>query len=150
MLTIKLDGTYRKKLLVPQKNGSYLSDLRWRYKVSGTPEELSDYKASDERIVTDETGTHLLFSTRYLGDNAGLSKSVTTKKYFAQSNPMIDKLQSMVNQYGGSIGDALATMAAAEIIKGMGNAGSAPVGVTATPNPDPDAVKNPADVNAED
>jgi hypothetical protein len=90
-LTAKLVGNYRKKVT---------GTLVFRYSVSGTTEEIEQYKEAigDNLVLDDNTGKPLYFTTRYVADNIKLL--ITSEGKVATDDTEIAKLQSLVETYG--------------------------------------------------
>ena len=92
------------------------------YRVSGSKEELAAYKkAKGEYHTTAEDGTPLFFTTRFVGDNADLI--ITSTGNVVADMSKFRKAESMVEQIGGKLGDALAKELARELLGGS-NAGN--------------------------
>ena len=90
MLTAKLDGSYRKAV-----TGTKV----FRFVVSGSESEIEAYKpAQEDNFRTDEDGTPLFFSTRYLSDNIKLI--ITENNNVVVDDTDFSKLASLVDQFG--------------------------------------------------
>jgi hypothetical protein len=77
------------------------------YSVSGTKEQLAAFKkAQGDYYREDESGTPLFFTTRYIGEEGTLM--ITSNGNLVPDMSEFDKQASLVAQYGGNFGDALA------------------------------------------
>ena len=119
-MKVSLQRSYR------SKNGN----VTFVYAVSGTAAELASFaKAQGEFHRTDkDTGVPLWFTTRCIGDNGKLIVTDAGKVYPDMSE--FDKAASIVAQYGGNLGDHLASAAAANLLGNTSN--SAPQAVEQT------------------
>jgi hypothetical protein len=97
------------------------------YGVEGTPEQLSQYEEVSGSFyrVDDETGQPLWFTTRCVGNTGKLL--ITKNKKIVPDMSAYDQADSLAKQYGGSLGNELARIAALAL---TGNASGAP---TSTP-----------------
>ena len=116
-MNVKLQRSYR------SKNGN----VTFVYAVSGTASELKAYAdAQGEFHRTDkDTNEPLWFTTRCIGDSGKLIVSSEGKVYPDMSE--FDQLASIVEQYGGNLGDHLAATAAAKLLGGKSAPAIAPV-----------------------
>ena len=75
----------------------------FRYTVSGTEEELEQYKdvQGDNFVQDDKTGKPLYFTTRYVADNVELT--ITDNGKVVVDDSEFTKLQSIVDTYGEGV-----------------------------------------------
>lgn len=84
-------------------------------------DENKSFQSSQEKAVFDEaTGKPLFFTTRYAGPKANLILSRSGQYRFDTS--AIDKANSLIEQTGGALGQALAAKAAEHLIGDIFNA----------------------------
>jgi hypothetical protein len=84
-------------------------------------DENKSFASSQEKAVYDEkTGQPLFFTTRYAGPKANLILSRSGQYRFDTS--AIDKANSLIEQTGGALGQALAAKAAEHLIGDIFNA----------------------------
>lgn len=108
-MNIKLIRSYR------SKNGNTV----FVYAVSGNEKQLAEYKAkSGEFYREDEKGTPLWFTTRCVGTNGKLI--ITTNGKIVPDMSEFDQAASIAQQYGGNFGQALAQLAASQLVSGKG------------------------------
>ena len=107
-MNVKLQRSYR------SKNGN----VTFVYAVSGTASELKAFAdAQGEYHRTDkDSGAPLWFTTRCIGDSGKLI--ITTAGNVVPDMSEFDKAASIVEQYGGNLGDHLAAAAAAKLLGG--------------------------------
>lgn len=88
----------------------------FRYKVTGSTEELKAYaKAKGEYHRVDEkTGDVLFFTTKYTGDTIPLVITSTGNVIADMSE--FRKAESLAKQFGGNLGDALASQSASALL----------------------------------
>lgn len=85
------------------------------YEVSGTDEQLERYKElSGEHYRESEDKKPVYFSTRYLGETGKIL--ITTNDKIVADTSEFDKAVSIVSQYGGNLGNALAGAFAAKLM----------------------------------
>ncbi len=121
-----MKATYKGAYTKRNETTGVVSDV-FRYGVSGTPEELEQYKKDqgDNFRTDDKTGEPLFFTTRFAGKSVNLVKT-RSGRYIADLSEL--KAQaSLAAQFGGNVGQAIANAAAAQFMFG-----SAPAAV-ATP-----------------
>ena len=107
-MKVKLIRSYR------SKNGN----VTFVYGVTCNAVELKAYKkAQGEFFRETEDGTPLWFTTRCIGDAGSLLISQDGAKVYPDMSEF-DQLASIVEQYGGNLGDHLAATAAAKLIGG--------------------------------
>jgi hypothetical protein len=91
-LTIALDGTFR------SKTEKTRGQLRYRYTVKGTEENLEAYRdAQDEYYAETENGTALFFSSQFLGKKSKIQ--ITDKGQIVSGSTELDMLNSLAMQY---------------------------------------------------
>lgn len=131
-LSIKDQGSYR------NKKGTTV----FRYSVHGKQEALDAYaEAQGEYFVKDEKLGVLYFTPRYAGQNAKLVVNDETGKVYVDDSEM-QKQASIVSQYGGNLGEAMATAAAQKL---MGGSASSSTSSTSSGSTEPE--NEPADEN---
>jgi hypothetical protein len=105
-LTITDQGSYR------NKKGTTV----FRYSVKGSKDAMEAYEdAQGEYFVNDEKLGPLYFTPRYAGRTATLVVNDETAKVYIDDSEM-QKQASIVSQYGGNLGQAMATAAAAKLM----------------------------------
>lgn len=116
-MKIKLQRSYRSK-----NTGTPV----FVYTVSGNAEELSSYENLQGEYYREDTktGEPLWFTTRCVGDFGSLI--ITTNDKIVADMSEFDKAASVAAQYGGNLGEQLASIAAAKLL------GGAPAPVEAT------------------
>ena len=109
-LTIEFQRSYRKAGKTPGAP----SRLTFVYLVKGTAEQLTQYRdIQGAYLREDEKGQALFFTTRYAGETAMLTLNHTGDDYYVDNTAM-DKQASLVEQYGGNLGQAIAMQIAAQ------------------------------------
>ena len=109
-LTINFQRSYRKAGKTPGAP----SRLTFVYLVSGTAEQLSQYRDVQGAFLReDEKGQALFFTTRYAGETATIVLNHAGDDYYVDNTAM-DKQASLVEQYGGNLGQAIAMQIAAQ------------------------------------
>jgi hypothetical protein len=90
-------GHYKKRTLV---NGVDSVITVWRYQVSGSEKELSEFEETqgDNHRVDQETGKPLWFTTRFVGPSTTLT--ITENGKVVADNSSLEEIASMVEQYG--------------------------------------------------
>jgi hypothetical protein len=84
--------------------------------VTGTKSELDAYKtAQGEFYKSDPDGTVLWFTTRFQGNTVGLNISAKSGKIVADNTEQ-DKMNSLIDQNKGALGDALAKLYAEQVM----------------------------------
>jgi hypothetical protein len=88
----------------------------FRYKVTGSPEALAAYEAAKGKNhrVDNETGAVLWFTTNFVGDEASLV--ITSTGNVIADMTEFRKAASLIKQFGGNLGDALARESAAKLL----------------------------------
>lgn len=88
------------------------------YNVSGNEANLAKYKQiQGDFYREDETSKKpLFFTTRFVGDNVSLI--ITPNDKIVPDMSEFDKASSLANQYGGNLGQALASAAANKLMGG--------------------------------
>lgn len=88
----------------------------FRYKVTGSPEELAAYEAAKGKNhrVDNTTGDVLWFTTNFVGDDATLV--ITSTGNVIADMTEFRKAASLIKQFGGNLGDALAAEAASKLL----------------------------------
>lgn len=78
------------------------------YSLTGSDSELAQYKTiqGENHRVDDETGKALYFTTRFGGNSANII--ITQNERVVLDMSEFDKANSLVSQYGGNLGQALA------------------------------------------
>jgi len=76
------------------------------YAVSGTEQELADFKKAQGDFYREEDGTPLWFTTRFVGNTAPLV--ITSKGKVIADLSEYKKAESLVKQFGGNFGQELA------------------------------------------
>ena len=85
------------------------------YAVSGTKEELANYKKAQGDFYREaEDGTPLWFSTRSVGNSGKLI--ITTNGKIVPDMSAFDNAASLAKQYGGNLGTELAKVAVAQLL----------------------------------
>lgn len=101
------------------------------YTVSGSATELAAYKEAQGQFYReDDNGKPLWFTTRCIGDNGKLI--ITTNGNIVPDMSEFDKAASIVAQYGGNLGEAIAKASAAKLL-GITPDEPAPVAQQAAP-----------------
>ena len=113
----KLERSYRKA------NGNTV----FVYSIAGSTAELSAFEeAQGEFFITDDTtGKPLWFSTRAYGDTVKVGISAKGSVYADLSE--MEAAASLVQQFGGNLGQELARAAAAKLLGGVPANAPAPV-----------------------
>jgi hypothetical protein len=112
-MKVRLVRSYR------SKNGN----VTFVYAVSCNAQELKAYKkAQGEFYRESEDGTPLWFTTRCIGDAGTLI--ITQAGNIVPDMSKYDQLASIVEQYGGNLGDHLAAKAASELLGSQGSSSS--------------------------
>lgn len=111
------------------------------YEVSGSKEALDRYEqirrndlSGDQYRVDEATGKPLFFSINYTQDNVDII--ITPKDRVIIDNSELQKAASLVSQFGGNLGQALAMEKAKELMAGSRNS-STGSGTPVTPTADP-------------
>ena len=103
-----------------RKLNSYRSsksgNIVYRYEVSGTTTELENYKVSqgEKYVESDTTGKPLWFTTRYAGESVNLI--ITGKGNVIADMSEIEQANSLISQFPGPLGDAIAKATAEKIL----------------------------------
>ncbi len=94
------------------------------YSVSGTEAEIAQYKTAqgDFLRTDDESGAPLWFTTRYAGDVVNLI--ITQAGNVIADMSEFDKANSLVEQYGGNLGEKLAEGLVGKLLGGSAPASS--------------------------
>jgi hypothetical protein len=109
-LKIQFQRSYRKAGKTPGAP----SRLTFVYLVVGTAEQLTQYRDTQGAYFRDdEKGQPLFFTTRYAGETAMLTLNHAGTDYYVDNTAM-DKQASLVAQYGGNLGQAIAMQIAAQ------------------------------------
>jgi hypothetical protein len=109
-LTIEFQRSYRKAGKTPGAP----SRLTFVYLVIGTAEQLTQYRdVQGAYLRENEKGQALFFTTRYAGETAMLMLNHTGDDYYVDNTAM-DKQASLVAQYGGNLGQAIAMQIASQ------------------------------------
>lgn len=88
------------------------------YEVSGTEDMLLKYKElSGDHYRVSEEGVPVYFSTRFVGESGRLL--ITKNDKIVVDTSEFDKAMSIVQQYGGDLGAAMANMFAGKLIGTM-------------------------------
>ena len=121
-MKIKLQRSYRSK-----NTGTPV----FVYTVSGNASELQSYESIQGEYYREDTktGEPLWFTTRCVGDNGNLI--ITTNDKIVADMSEFDKAASVAAQYGGNLGEQLASIAAAKLLGGASSPEAAPVEATA-------------------
>lgn len=101
------------------------------YTVSGNASELQSYESIQGEYYREDTktGEPLWFTTRCVGDTGNLI--ITTNDKIVADMSEFDKAASVAAQYGGNLGEQLASIAAAKLLGGSSSPAEAPVEATA-------------------
>jgi len=93
------------------------SKMVFVYNVTGTPEQLEEYKKSKGEFFREDKDTKqvLMFSSRYVGKTCPLIK--TEKGEFVHDTTEFDQLANLSNQYGIDVALRIAGKEA-EVIEG--------------------------------
>lgn len=127
MLKINYLRSYKKAA----KSGNGVTTV-FVYKVSGNAEQLAAYKkAQGDNFVEDETNGILWFTTRGCGQTGSLI--ITSAGKVVADMSQFDMQASLAQQFGGSLGQALANNAAQSL--NIGQAQSTPVQTAQDPEP---------------
>jgi hypothetical protein len=95
------------------KNGNVV----FVYAVTGTPEQLEQFRAAQgDNFREDDNGNALWFTTRCIGNTGSLI--ITTKGNIVPDMSAFDQANSLAKQYGGNFGQELARMAAEQLMGG--------------------------------
>ena len=103
-----------------RKLNSYRSsksgNIVYRYEVSGTTTELENYKVSqgNNYVESDTTGKPLWFTARYAGESVNLI--ITGKGNVIADMSEIEQANSLIAQFPGPLGDAIAKAIAEKIL----------------------------------
>ncbi len=90
------------------------SNMVFVYSVTGTAEELERYKnAQGDFYREDEEGAPIFFSSKYVGESTKLI--ITSKDKCIPDTSEFDKAASIITQYGGDLGTALANAFASKL-----------------------------------
>jgi len=109
-LTINFQRSYRKAGKTPGAP----SRLIFVYAVTGTAEALTTYRDTQgSNLREDDKGNPIFFTSRYAGEKATLTLNHTGDDYYVDNTAM-DKQASLVAQYGGNLGQAIAMQIAAQ------------------------------------
>jgi phosphopantetheinyl transferase len=108
-----------KATILPGSQSSYVNakgTTVFRYKVTGSPEELAAYAAAKGQYhrVDEKTGDVLFFSTTYAGDTVNLVITATGNVIPDMSE--FRKAESLAKQFGGNLGEALANHSAGALL----------------------------------
>lgn len=104
---------YHSKYNTVDKNGKGI--VMFRYQVTGTEEQLRQYKAAQgEHYRENEEGIALFFTPNYVGDNGSLG--ITAKGKVYADTAAFDKLNSLVSRYPGMLGQEIAKLGAAQLL----------------------------------
>lgn len=127
MTKIKFHSKYN----TVDKNGKGI--VMFRYSVSGSAEEINQYKAAQgDYYRENEEGTPLYFTPNYVGDNGSLGITAKGKVYADTS--AFDKLNSMVSRYPGVLGQEIAKLGAAQLLGSLLNSGASASGAAVSQN----------------
>lgn len=108
-----MKAKYHSKYNTVDKNGKGI--VMFRYLVSGSDESMAQFKkAQGDFYRENEEGVAMFFTPRYHGDNVSLG--VTTKGKVYADTAAFDKLDSLVKQYPGALGQEIAKLGAAQIL----------------------------------
>lgn len=109
-LTINFQRSYRKAGKTPGAP----SRLIFVYSVKGTAEQLDLYRQTQgSNLREDDKGNPIFFTSRYAGETATLVSNHDGTDYYVDNSAM-DKQASLVAQYGGNLGQAIAMQIAAQ------------------------------------
>ena len=109
-LTINFQRSYRKAGKTPGAP----SRLIFVYLVIGTAEQLTEFRdIQSANLREDEKGNPLFFTSRYAGETAMLTLNHSGTDYYVDNTEM-DKQASLVAQFGGNLGQAIAMQIAAQ------------------------------------
>lgn len=109
-LTINFQRSYRKAGKTPGAP----SRLIFVYLVKGTAEQLDLYRLTQgSNLREDDKGNPIFFTSRYAGETAMLTLNHDETDYYVDNSAM-DKQASLVAQYGGNLGQAIAMQIAAQ------------------------------------
>lgn len=98
-----------------KKNRSGALVVMFVYMVTGTETELADYKAAQgEHYRESDDSEPLYFSNKFVGKSTKLI--ITAKNKVVPDTSMYDQAASLANQYGGNLGNAIATAYASQLI----------------------------------
>jgi hypothetical protein len=86
------------------------------YSVSGSEENIKEYKRIQGDFLREDDGKCLWFTTRFVGNNAKLI--LTEKDNVVPDMSAFDQAASLATQYGGNLGQELARTAAAQLLGG--------------------------------
>ena len=97
------------------------------YSVTGNEANLAKYKQIQGDFYREDETTKkpLFFTTRFVGDNVSLI--ITPNDKVVPDMSEFDKASSLATQYGGNLGQALASAAANKLMGGNNSQQSAPV-----------------------
>ncbi len=110
MLTITFARSYKKA----PKNPGERARVVFVYNVHGSEAELKQFEtAQGEHLRKDDEDKPIFHTTRFVGDRSGLL--ITKNNHVIPDTTEFDKAESMVNQYGGNLGDALAQQLARKL-----------------------------------
>ena len=95
------------------------------YKVTGTKEELAQYKTAQGEYFTEDAKDGILwFSPQFVGQSVELL--ITSKGKVVADMSKFDMAQSLVNQYQGALGAEIAKQAVSMLLGAEFGAQSAP------------------------
>jgi hypothetical protein len=120
-MKIKLQRSYRSK-----NTGTPV----FVYTVSGNASDLQSFESIQGEYYREDTktGEPLWFTTRCVGDNGNLI--ITTNDKIVADMSEFDKAASVAAQYGGNLGEQLASIAASKLLGGSSTPAEAPVEAT--------------------
>lgn len=97
------------------------------YSVTGTATELTAYEQAQGEYYREDTktGKPLWFTTRCIGDNGKLI--ITSNDKVVADMSEFDKASSIASQYGGNLGQMLASQAASALLGIKSTVADAPV-----------------------
>jgi hypothetical protein len=109
-LTIEFQRSYRKAGKTPGAP----SRLIFVYRVTGTALQLTQFRdIQSANLREDDKGNPIFFTSRYAGETAMLTLNHTGDDYYVDNTAM-DKQASLVAQYGGNLGQAIAMQIASQ------------------------------------
>ena len=109
-LKIQFQRSYRKAGKTPGAP----SHLIFVYLVTGTAEQMTEFRdIQSANLREDEKGNPLFFTSRYAGETAMLTLNHSGTDYYVDNTEM-DKQASLVAQFGGNLGQAIAMQIAAQ------------------------------------
>lgn len=126
-----MKAKFHSKYNTVDKNGKGI--VMFRYLVSGTQEELKQYKAAQGEFYREnDEKVPMFFSPNFTGNN--ISLGITSKGKVYADTSSLDKVNSLVSRYPGVLGEQIAKLGAQQLLGDLlGNAGtvSAPASVEA-------------------